>query len=255
MPAAQAKAPMLLFRPNLWYWGGGVWALPEVALKKTMKDMRFVADHRTMGIYIDGQTGHWANIGPMYYLLAQMAWDPFQDGDKVMEDYYSRGFGKAAATIREYWDLLEEANSLLVSHPDYSPFGIASPDVVEVIEDVYTRDLLDRAHKLLEQAATEISGEPEKYGERIAFLGTGLEFTDLMLQAIKTMSLVRESGGKDRAAVEKASSLWVEIDGLCRDNPIALNLPLDPQSRFRVKVIDYLGPPSEAFKRAAGLIN
>jgi hypothetical protein len=248
------KAPMLMFRPNLWYWGGGLWGLPELSLQKTMEDMRFVAEHGSMGIYVDGQTGHWANIGPMYYLLAQMAWDPFLDGNQLMEDYYSRGFGKAAATIGQYWDLLEEANGQLVRHPDYSPFGIGSPELVEIIQDVYTSDLLERAHKLLEQAANEVSGEPAKYAERVAFLKTGLEYTDLMLQVINTMSVVRESRGKDRAAVEKAIGLWEDIDKLLRDNPLAVKLSPDPQNRWRVKVIDYLGPPSAELKGAAGLV-
>lgn len=249
------KTPMILFRPNLWYWGGGVWALPEMSLQKTMEDMRFIAEHGTMGIYIDGQTGHWATIGPMYYLLARMAWDPFLDADEVMEDYYSRGFGKAAGTVRQYWTLLEEANSRLVSHPDYSPHGIASPGTVEVIEDVYTRDMLERAHELLDQAASEVSGDDPKYAERVAFVETGLEFTDLMVQAINTMRTVRESSGKDRAAVEQANELWEEINSLCRNNTLAINLPLDTQSRWRVKVNDYLGPPSGEFLKAAGLAN
>jgi hypothetical protein len=249
------KAPGLMFRPNLWYWGGGIWGIPEVAMKKTMEDMRFIADNHCMGMFIDGVRGNWATLGPMYYLFAQMAWDPYRDGDEVMKDYYRRGFGKAAASIEEYWDLLEEANGRLVLHLDFTPFPIASTGLVEVIEDIYTRDLLERARELLQQAAVEVTGEPAKYHERIAFLGTGLEFTGLMLQAINTMSLVRESGGKDRVAVEKAVGLWEEIDRLCRNNPDAISLSLNPESRFRVQVIDFLGPPSEEFKRAAGLIN
>jgi hypothetical protein len=172
-----------------------------------------------------------------------------------MDDYYSRGFGKAAATVGEYWDLLEEANSRLVRHPDYTPFGLGSPALVEVIQDVYTKDIIDRAHELLEQAALEVKDEPAKYGERVAFLGTGLEFTDLMMQAIHAMSLVRESGGKDRGAVEKAIELWEKIDKLLLENPMAIKLSPDPQNRWRVKVNDYLGPPSEEYQRAAGLIH
>jgi len=247
------KTSKLLFRPNLWYWGGGLWGFPELSLEKTEEDMRFVAENGTMGLYIDGQTGHWATIGPMYYLLARMAWDPYLDGKQVMDDYYKRGFGKAAGTISQYWELLEEANRRLVTHPDYSPFGLGSPALVVLIQEIYTRELLNQAHDLLAQASAEVSGEPAQYGERIAFLKTGLEFTDLMVQAINAMSLVRESGGKDRDSVVKAGELWQEIDRLCQDNPLAIHLPLDTKSRWRANVIDYLGPPSDEYRKAAGL--
>lgn len=249
------KTSRLLFRPNLWYWGGGLWGFPELSLEKTEEDMRFVAKHGCMGIYIDGQTGHWSTIGPMYYLLARMAWDPCLDGRQVMNDYYKRGFGKAAAIIAQYWELLEEANSRLVTHPDYAPFGLGSPALVVLIQEIYTQELLDRANDLLVQASSEVSSEPAKYGERIDFLKTGLEFTDLMVQAINTMSLVRESRGKDRASVVKAVELWQDIEQLCREKPLAIQLPLDPQNRWRVKVIDYLGPPSEKYKKTAGILS
>ena len=39
------KAPNMLYRPNLWYFGGGVWGLPEVPLTRTMEDFRFLAEN------------------------------------------------------------------------------------------------------------------------------------------------------------------------------------------------------------------
>jgi hypothetical protein len=39
-------APHMFYRPNLWYWGGGLWGWPEVAMTKTAEDFRFLAENR-----------------------------------------------------------------------------------------------------------------------------------------------------------------------------------------------------------------
>jgi hypothetical protein len=248
------RAQTLLYRPNLWYWGGGVWGLPEITLRKTMEDLRFIAEYRCKGLIIDTARGHWATQGPMYYLMAQMAWDPYLDGEALLKDYYSRGFGKAAGPVEEYWNLLEQTNLALVESPEFNPRPMVSTGLVESFPRFYDNEFFNKADELLKQAFEMTEGEPEIYRERVAFLQTGLDFTRLMLDAIKMMKKVRESGGKDKNAVEKAAEIWKEIDALCTESgPFAINLGLDPQSRFRGKVIDYLGPPSEELRKAAGL--
>lgn len=248
------KAPLIMYRPNLWYFGGGVWGIPEVALKKTIEDIRFIADNRCMGVFIDTPRDNWATQGPMYYLLAQMAWNPYLDGQALLKDYYRRGFGKAAERVEAYWNLWEQANQALVDLPEFNQLPLASSGLVGNIEKVYTQALIERAFNLLKESASLVEGEPGIYRERIAFLETGLQFTNLMLQAINHMSKVRGSGGKDKVAVEKASAIWEEINELCRTKgPLAINLTLNPEGRFRSNVIDYLGPPKEEFRKAAGL--
>lgn len=249
------KAPMLMFRPNLWYWGGGVWGLPELSLKKTAEDLRFVADHGAKGLFIDGMRGHWATQGPMYYLMGQMSWNPYLDPHDLMEEYYNRGFGKAAAEVQEYWKFMERKNQQLVELPDFDSMPMHSPHLVESLPGIYDGAFFREAEDILERAKAKVSGEPEIYARRLDFLETGLTFTGMILEAINLMKKVRESGGKDRAAVEEAIGLWENIDEHCRSNlPFAINLPLDPENRFRERVSDHLGPPSEEFRKAAGLL-
>ncbi|MGQ9506223.1 MAG: DUF4838 domain-containing protein, partial [Thermogutta sp.] len=62
----------MFYRSNLWYWGGGLWGWPEVAMTKTAEDFRFLAENRCMGLAVDTAWEHWATQGPQYYLMAQL---------------------------------------------------------------------------------------------------------------------------------------------------------------------------------------
>jgi len=73
----------MIYRPNLWYWCGGVWGFPEVAMTKTIEDFRFLAETRCIGVSVDTWRQNWATQGPQYYLMAALAYDPLQDGAAV----------------------------------------------------------------------------------------------------------------------------------------------------------------------------
>src|SRR5690606_30819367 len=97
----------------------------------------------------------------------------------------------------------------------------------------YSADFFSQADRLLQRARAKVAGEPEKYRQRIDFLAVGLKFSQLLMQAIDAMAKVRSTGGRDRAAVEHAIGVWKTIDRHCIDNkPYAINLSLDPKSRF-----------------------
>ena len=252
------KAPTLIYRPNLWYWSGGVWGLPEVAMQKTIEDFRFLAQNSCVGITVDMTWGHWATQGPQYYVMAQLAWDPLQDGRALLQDYYRRGFGGAAEQIAAYWHLMEQARDAVVAFPD---FGLGSRNrtrVPGVFAQVYTPDFLDRAEGLLQRAAAEVEDGPEKYRKRVAFVRSGFDYTRLMMQNIPLMKRVRESGGKDAAAVRQVIANWEAIEKVAEQaDRMAIRYWI---LRTRLHgdgymggMGDYFGPPSEEFRKAAGL--
>ena len=96
-----------MWRPNLGSPAGLSWGMPDVAMNQAGEDFRFVADNHCGGLYFDLFWFHWATQGPHYYVLAHVAWDPYVDVPALMDDYYRRGFGLAAADVRAYWELLE----------------------------------------------------------------------------------------------------------------------------------------------------
>jgi len=246
-------ASKLRYRPNLWWWGGGHWGLPEVAMTKTIEDFRWVAENDCIGLFVDTAWEHWATQGPQYYLMAQLAWDPYQDGQAVLDDYYRRGFGDAAAEVEAYWTMMEEARDTFMNRPDFT--RRVQEQIERLFPAVYSDNFLRRAGELLDNAEAKVAGGPEVYGKRVAFVRAGYEFTRLMMETIPLMKRVRETGGKDAEAVRQAVANWEAIERIEQDaGPHSIVYSLVSarvHGGYRGGVQDYFGPPSEAFIKAA----
>ncbi|MEX0790683.1 MAG: DUF4838 domain-containing protein, partial [Actinomycetota bacterium] len=211
------KASRMRYRPNLWYWGGGIWGWPEVAMTRTIEDFRFLAEHGAIGMFVDGAWEHWATQGPMYYLMANLAWDPYQDGEALMEDYYQRGFGEAAEQIKTYWTMMEDANQAFMASPDLRIGSAGRTTAIEVAKQVYTSEFLERADRLLQEAADKVADQPEAYRERVAFVRAGFDFTRLMMECIPLMERVREREGEDAEAVKQAAHNWERMEEIAEE--------------------------------------
>lgn len=245
-------APHVFYRPNLWYWTGGAWALPDAALTNVGEDFRFLGENNCIGIFADYAQHHWSTQAPQYYLMTQLTWDPSRDGKAILEDYYRRGFGRAAGAIKGYWDLMEEGFVKVTGSEGFGPHGSYRFRLVEILGEVYDDAFLGRAGALIEEAEKQVTGEPEKYGERVGFIRTGFELTGLMIENIALMKRIRESKGRDRKAVKTASDNWKAIEKLYKKaGPVAFNygnLLGKMQGRgYQGNMEDYFGPPSDKF--------
>ncbi|MFO8012502.1 MAG: DUF4838 domain-containing protein, partial [Phycisphaerae bacterium] len=210
------KAPHMIYRPNLWYWAGGVWGLPEVSMTQTIEDFRFLAENHCIGIVVDSAWEHWATQGPQYYLMAQLAWDPLRDGEAVLRDYYRRGFGPAADEMRRYWTMMEEARDAFVASPDLVLGSRGRFKKIPIVRRVYDADFLDRAEALLDRAAARTAGGSDVYRKRVAFVRAGFDVVRLMVETIPVMDRVRESGGRDVEAVRRAEANWARMEEIAR---------------------------------------
>ncbi|MBN1672848.1 MAG: DUF4838 domain-containing protein [Kiritimatiellae bacterium] len=215
-----AVAPNMTYRPNLWYYGGGVWGLPEIAFAKTVEDFRFLADNNCIGIFIDTAREHWATQGPQYYLMAQLAWNPYLDGDAVMRDYYERGFGAAADDVERYWTLANEADRKFKESPDFHSTGYAK---IGVMRAIYDREFLEPAGRCLDQARARLAAAPRVYRDRLAHVRAGYEYVRLAFEAVPKMNLVRATLGKHYKAVREVEAIWDKIDQLAKEHPLALH--------------------------------
>jgi len=254
------KAPKMIYRPNLWYFGGGGWGFPEVAMTKTIEDWRFLAENRCAGVVVDMNRSYWATHGPQYYLMAQLTWNPRQDGQAVLEDYYRRGFGPAAEEIESYWTLMEKTHDALVDSPD---FGVGSRNrlnLPSVFKKVYSEDVLNRADALLTRAAARTAGAPEIYAKRVAFVRNGFDVMALLARNLPLMDRVRESEGKDAEAVKQVIANWGALKRICEQAPphsirydhFGIHFWLI-ENGYMAEMQDYFGPPSDEYRKAAGI--
>lgn len=218
-------AKHMYWRPNTGSPAGGFQGQPDIYLHETMEDMRWVAELGTLGLLIDIYWEHWATQGPLYYLMAHLAWDPYQDGRAMLTDYYERGFGPAAEPVAAYWTLLDEArrtyfNAGATGEPDWR----GRPGTLEYHE-VYDEAFFDKAYSLLDRAAEAAAEAAEKYRKRIDFLRLGLDHTRLVLENRILMARLNESGGTDTEAREQATANWEKIREIAQhpEHPHAIN--------------------------------
>lgn len=195
------------WRPNTGNPAGWRQGLPDVPVRHVMDSVRFAADHGAVGIFIDMVWEHWPTQAPLYYVLGQLAWNPDQDGEAILADFYDRGFGPAAGSVAAYWSLMEENRNAFFegveTHQGYSVPGMRW-------REIYTNEVLAEAQEFLTQAAAEAEGS-ELYAERVALVQWGLDYTRIMLDIIDLMARYRESEEQDVEAAGQVRSKWEEI--------------------------------------------
>ena len=145
---------------------------------------RMIADHfqvlkeaKAIGIYVDTLYRYWGLCGPAYYLAGRLMWNPDQSAQEVMDDYFSRGFGPAAAAMKQYLTLLDDARG--AHQPDRTGSdGKAYPYDGAAWAKAYPPAFFEKAEAIFKQGRDKAGGD-EKFARRVAYLTSGLEFLRL----------------------------------------------------------------------------
>jgi hypothetical protein len=233
-----AKAKHLMWRPNLGSPAGLSWGMPDVAMTQAGDDFRFAADKHCLGLYFDLFWLHWATQGPHYYTLAHLAWNPQTNVALLMDDYYQRGFGPAAAAVKAYWQLLERTRMEFVAAEPSRHRAFDLPKK-------YTPALFAQAQAHLDDAAKKLTSADEKYRRRLDFVQCGLDFARLVADTRAWMQKLEASKGQDAGAKVKVMANWQLAGQMKRDFP---ELAINWQAVFRQSEGD-----SERNKRTMGL--
>lgn len=214
------KTAKLIWRPNMWY-QRGLLGLPEIDLKEAEDNFRLLAENHCIGVHFDSIWEHWSTQGPQYYLMAQLAWNPWLDGQAIMDDYYKRGFGPAADEIAEYWKRMQEASRQHTYLLEKDGKGILY-NKLDTIGAVYTPEFMKGVEDLLQRADEIVAAAPAIYQKRVSFVRSGLTFTRLMYENLALMKRVESSKGQDTAALEQARAVWKQIEELNAAYPYSL---------------------------------
>lgn len=203
------------WRPNVGAPVGGQWGMPDVPLRRTIDDLKFAAENGWMGIYIDYVREYWSTQGPLYYLMAQLIWNPQADGEAILKDYYQRAFGPAAAEMEAYWNYMERIRE--ECYGTERP-GRADHDILEF----YSEERLNKAYRLLDKAKAALGPDDGLYRDRIAFVETGLEFTRLATESGRMARLVEGHADPNGKALAKIHANWEQLRELEQSQPGAM---------------------------------
>ncbi len=210
--------PAMLWRPNTGSPAGWQQGLPDLSTQQTIRDLRDVAAAHCEGIFIDSVWEHWATHGPQYYVMAQLVWNPAADAEAVLDDYYDRGFGPAAAPVREYFETLEQARMAFTAKKGEA--GVFS------FPQLYSDELLRQSQARLDHAASLVTAD-SLHARRVAFVQAGLSYTQITMENIGLMD--RYWIQNDDAIAAKVRENWKTIEALIAAHPYSLNWgPLRP---------------------------
>jgi hypothetical protein len=190
------------WRPNIGNPAGVLMGMPDVAPHQAAEDMRFVAGNGCLGLYMDTYWEYWSTQGIQYYTLAQLAWNPYLNIDSLLDDYYSRAYGPAAAEMKSYWTLMENArNELLEKVKTRARF-------LRVYE-VYTDKWFADAEKLLQNAAARAKTGDPVYAQRVDYTAKGLQFARLLVETRK-LNAEWEKDKKNLQLQKAIDAKWAE---------------------------------------------
>jgi hypothetical protein len=185
-----AITKQMIWRTNIGNQGGIQTGFPDVPFQQAMEDIRYVADKGVIGIFFDSLFEHWGTNAPYFYLLSQLAWNPYADGNAILEDYYQRCYGPAAGPMKEYWQLMEATRNNMVE-------TIAMPRAAIMrCPQFFTEEVFAKAEALLAQAAQSAESDP-KYTQRVAFTQAGWMHTKAMVE-IRSLMAQTEEKPKER---------------------------------------------------------
>ncbi len=210
--------PSMLWRPNTGSPAGWQQGLPDLSTQQTIRDFKDVAAANCEGIFIDGVWEHWATMGPQYYVMAQLAWNPQVDADTVLADYYRRAFGPAAQPVREYYEGLEKARMAFTAKN-------AEADVF-TFPQLYTAAHLRGCQQRLDRAASAVAAD-SPHAKRVAFVQAGLTYTALTVENIRLMDGYWKK--KDPAVADQVRKNWAAAEVAVAAHPYSINLgPVKP---------------------------
>jgi hypothetical protein len=149
---------------------------------------------------------HWANQGLNFYLAAKLLWNPKQDADHLLTEYYERFYGKAAAPMRRYWERWEAAMIETAKNGDggYKWF------------EMFTPALVGECDRYLAEAERLAAIDREVVRRRVAFARKGFRFTDAW-----TRLRYHGERGEFREAVAAGEEALKSIDETAASEPQA----------------------------------
>ncbi|QDS99085.1 DUF4838 domain-containing protein [Adhaeretor mobilis] len=145
-----AKAsPTLGFYEYLY---GTPYMLPRIYFRQMAENYRY-ANQQGVRVHYAEVYPNWGE-GPKLYLALKLQWNPDEDIDKLLDDWYTACVGKEAAPLlAEYYELWEEfwtsselANGEWFTSSNREYLNFYSPEYMELVSE----DIIQRSRELLE---------------------------------------------------------------------------------------------------------
>jgi hypothetical protein len=135
--------------------------------------------------------------GLNYYVAGKLLWNTSLDEQKILDDYYEKGFGKAAKYIRSFNNRMEDAwKAATKDGKDVTAGTLADTRILEL----FTPALLTACAEDLAKAAA--IAENDAFKKRVAFIQNGFQYTLLTQKAKELLAMGIPLFTKEKAKQE-----------------------------------------------------
>ncbi|MBI2932441.1 MAG: DUF4838 domain-containing protein [Planctomycetes bacterium] len=128
---------------DVWPWWKDRIEPPGKMTGKYLADIRTAAEGGADTFYAEA-SDNWGPKGRLYWLTSKLAWDPDQDPDVLLDDFYARAFGPAKDIMERYYTRFDTQR--------HTPrvMGLAFEDVAAALEAAAGRpDIQERIRHVL----------------------------------------------------------------------------------------------------------
>lgn len=217
--------------PRLWVWdyvaNFNRYLLPHPTLRVLAPNIRLFAAHHVKGVFAEGVSltfeGEFAALKG--YIIAKLLWNPNCDVDRVLNDFLTGYYGKAAEPIRAYIDML---------HDNVERNNIHVTNVAECDSPHLADDLLVKADKLWQRAEDSVVGEPDML-RRVKLSRMSVDYAILERARLQA----RQSDAAFRSLVVARFKPFFEVLLDSRVTHLGMSTPLDKLA-YRRELADAL---------------
>jgi hypothetical protein len=143
-------------------------------------------------------------MAPYYYLVCQLAWNPYADGNAILDDYYQRCYGPAAGPMKKYWQLLEKTRNEMVE-------GYPNAMSALMIPEFYTPEVFAQLDALVGEAKSLTRGN-EKFTQRVGFTESSLTMTKRLVEIRRIMIQFEGAKKEERETFgNQVRELWAAL--------------------------------------------
>ena len=184
--------------------------------KSLNSQMKIASDNNCIAGHFETDNRSWVN-NLSIYLAARLMWNPKEDIDPVVTEYFNLLYGKAAKPMRKYYDALENLTSTRNPdiHNETAVYKNMTPKVQSRLRD-YLKDAMDKA-------------ENDLYRKRVdaAIVNFEQDILVVNLENIK-QKLIKSESDEDRIAVVEGEAKLEEY----RSKYARYNLPVSTVNNY-----------------------
>jgi hypothetical protein len=144
--------------------------------------------------------------GINYYVAGRLLWNTSQDPQAILDDFYQKGFQKAAPAVRRYHQRLQDAwSAVTVGGEDVNCSSFENTRLPEL----FTEELLVQCHRDLDEASR--AADNDLIRRRVEFYRQGLRYTELTVAAVRAARRAF-AAPQQRPLIDQALQAWAERD-------------------------------------------